>query len=390
MTLAIKRVSVDAVQFDPSNARKHDKKNLDAIKGSLAKFGQVEPLVVQKSSGVVVGGNGRLAAMKSLGWKEVDIVEVDLDPTQATALALALNRTAELAEWDSDVLTNALKSLQAADFDIGEIGFDDDFLKIEPVEGLTDPDDVPENVDTRCKPGDLWILGEHRLLCGDSTNVQHVERLMVGEKADMVFTDPPYGVSYQSNMRKRSDRFEVIANDDVFLTEWINVLPVASAGWVFVWTTWKVVERWIEITKPIGELTNMIVWDKGGGGIGDLTRTFLTDYEIALVFNRGASITGKRLGSVWSIGKDKPSDYLHPTQKPVALCEVALANCTIGKSAVLDLFLGSGSTLIACEKTGRKCYGMEIDPKYCDVVIERWQKFTGKQAALDAGVLQDG
>ena len=213
-------------------------------------------------------------------------------------------------------------------------------------------------------------------MCGDSTDKADVDRLMDGNKADMVFTDPPYGIDYQSNMRKQ--KFNTIENDDRFITKWIKFLPEISNGWVFIWTTWKVLKEWITISESIGECTNMVIWDKGGGGIGDLKKTFSTDYEIAIVFNRGAEITGKRLGSVWEINKDNPTKYKHPTQKPVDLCAMALTNCTTDYSVILDLFLGSGSTLIACEKTNRQCYGMEIDPHYCSVIIQRYKDFCGK------------
>lgn len=380
---------LDELHLHPANERKHPEKNLDALKGSLVEFGFQKPVVINEK-GLVLAGNGTVMAARALGWERVPCVVSSLDDLRQAGFRIADNRTAELAEWDLDALAETTGELDKLGFDLGAIGFDEDFLaslnpeQIESKEGLTDDDAVPEQVETRCKPGDLWILGNHRLLCGDSTNALHAERLMGGARAEMVFTDPPYGVAYQSNMRTKSQRFEVIENDDTFLTEWVGVLPIVSHGWVFVWTTWKVIARWIEITAPIGELTNVIVWDKGGGGIGDLTGTFSTDYEVALVFNRGAKILGKRLGSVWSIGKDRPGDYLHPTQKPVELAETAITNCTSRKDAVLDLFGGSGSTLIACEKTDRRAFLMELDPRYCDVILTRWEQFTGQTAVLSS------
>lgn len=222
------------------------------------------------------------------------------------------------------------------------------------------------------------IAGAHYVLCGDSTDLPTVERLMDGKKADMVFTDPPYGMSYQSNGRK--EKFDVLENDNTILTEWIPLLEVFSKGFIFIWTTWKVIEKWNEAIKPLGELTNLIVWYKKGGGLGDLKGTFATDYEMAMVFGRGAHITGKRIGSVWTISKDFAGDYKHPTQKPVELGVEAITKTTNNGDLVLDLFLGSGSTLIAAEKTGRICYGMELDPKYTDVILKRWEDYTGKVA----------
>jgi DNA modification methylase len=227
------------------------------------------------------------------------------------------------------------------------------------LEAEEDDFEVPDGgIETDIVLGDLFEIGEHRLLCGDSTDSDAVARLMDGQKADMVFTDPPYGVSYQSNMRTKTEKFDVLENDNVFTTEWINNLPLFSKGFVFVWTSWKVLKQWIEFCEPIGELSNIIVWDKGGGGIGDLKKTFSTDFEVALVYHRGAEIKGKRLGSVWSIGKDVSTKYLHPTQNEL----------------VLDLFLGSGSTMVASHQLKRKCYGMELDPKYCQVIIDRMKK----------------
>jgi DNA modification methylase len=206
---------------------------------------------------------------------------------------------------------------------------------------------------------------------------------MDGNKAEMVFTDPPYGVSYQSNMRTKSDKFDVIKNDDVFL-DVAPVIEACSVGWVFVWTSWKVLTKWIDLFDGFGYPTNQVIWFKGGGGIGDLKKTFSSDYETALVWHRGAELTGKRIGSVWKVDKDGASSYKHPTQKPVALPEEAIDKTTKVKNKVLDLFGGSGSTLIACEKTNRYCRMMELDPKYCDVIVKRWEEFTGKEAVLES------
>jgi DNA modification methylase len=190
----------------------------------------------------------------------------------------------------------------------------------------------------------------------------------------MVFTDHPYGVSYQSNMRTKSQKFDIIKNDELFITDWINNLPLYSNGFVFVWTSWKVVKEWIEFLQPLGEMTNMIIWDKGGGGIGDLKGTFSSDFEIALVYNRDAKIIGKRLGSVWNVNKDGASKYLHPTQKPIELAAMGIENILEINKIVLDLFLGSGSTMVAAHQLKRKCYGMELDPKYCQIIVDRMKK----------------
>ena len=218
-------------------------------------------------------------------------------------------------------------------------------------------------------------------MCGDSTNADNVDALMGGEKADMVFTDPPYGYNYQSNMREKTKKFDVIENDDKILDFFPNVQRVCN-GFVFICTTWKVLDKWIPLFKKYHDLSNMIIWDKGGGGIGDLKHTFATDYEVILCANNGRNITGKRIGSVWSIKKDGASEYVHPTQKPVKLSEFAIRNTTNAGDVVLDLFGGSGSTMIACEQMERCCYMMEYDPRYVDVIIARWEAFTGEKAVL--------
>ena len=211
-----------------------------------------------------------------------------------------------------------------------------------------------------------------------------VDKLMNGEQAECVFTDPPYGQSYQSNQRVKSQKFAVLDNDDKILDFFPSVHDRVN-GFVMICTSWKVLTDWIHVFDRYYELTNMIIWDKGGGGIGDLKHTFATDYEIILCSNNGAEIKGKRMGSVWNIGKDSANDYVHPTQKPVALPAMAIKATTVENDIVLDLFGGSGSTLIACEQLNRKCLMCELDPHYCDVIIERWEKFTGNKAVIISG-----
>ena len=224
-------------------------------------------------------------------------------------------------------------------------------------------------------------IHSHRLICGDSTDVNVIDRLMDGGKADMVFTDPPYGYNYQSNMRTKSEKFDVLENDDKILDFFPNLLGRVK-GFVMICTTWKVLDKWLPLFKQYYELSNMIIWDKGGGGIGDLKHTFLTDYEVILCSNNGREIREKRIGSVWSIGKDNANDYEHPTQKPIELSANAIRHTTDKENVVLDCFGGSGSTLIACEQLNRKCYMCELDPHYCDVIIQRWENLTGKKAVL--------
>lgn len=389
-----KNVAISSLAFDPANARKHNERNLDTIKGSLARFGQQKPIVVGKN-GVVIAGNGTLAAARSLGWSEIQVVQTDLEGTEATAFALADNRTAELAEWDTAILTETLKALDAVDFDLASIGFDDFDLTEPPAEGLTDPDAVPENVETRCKPGDLWTLGSHRLLCGDSTNVQHVERLMGGEKADLVHTDPPYNVDYSNQDRPKAGKRDLgrIENDKMgdqeflqFLTDALALSFVSSKddASIYIWYASKETLNFHAAAAAAGwSINQQVIWKKpmllGRGRYQWAHEPCVFGVKGSPYFTEDRTKT-----TVWDFGGYDKSKNVHPTQKPTFLPEEAIGNSSKPGDAVLDLFLGSGSTLIACEKTGRRCFGMEIDPKYCDVILTRWEKFTGKTATLSA------
>ena len=381
--MKIESVPIEKLTFDPANARKHSDANLAAIAGSLKEFGQRKPIVITFDN-VIVAGNGTVEAAKFLGWSDVDVVVVPADwsADQVKAFALADNRSAELAEWNPEVLSAQLLELEQAGFDIEALGFES--VAVDEMEQSAEivEDEVPEAAPVRVALGDIWQLGDHRLMCEDSIEKVNVISLMDNQIADMVFTDPPYGVGYQSNFRTKTKKFDLLKNDNLLL----DIAPVISQfnqGWVFVWTSWKVIDAWITQMLPLGFPTNMIIWDKGGGYIGDLEKTFGTDFEIALVWHNGNKLTDKRLGSVWSVDKDASGTYRHPTQKPVGLAAMAITHTTLRNQIVLDLFGGSGSTLIACEQTNRVCYIMELDPKYCDVIIERWETLTGKKAVLE-------
>ena len=386
--MQIKLAEISNIKPYENNPRKLSEQAIEKVAMSLKEYGFRQPIVVDKDM-VIVAGHTRFRASKKLGLKQVPISVIDnLSEEQINAYRIADNRTAEESEWDNELLKMEIKELEAKDFKLDLLGFNDEQLNnilFEEKQGLTDEDEVPETPEEPIsKLGNIWKLGNHRVMCGNSVDYEDVHKLMNNKIADLVNTDPPYGVNYQSNMRTKSDKFDVIKNDDKIL----NITPMIdkfSKGWVFIWTTWKVIDKWIDNTKSFGFPTNMVVWHKGGGGIGDLKKTFLTDYEMALVFNRGAELCGKRIGSVWSLQKDKAIKYKHPTQKPVELSVEAIDKTTNPKSIVMDLFLGSGSSLIACEKMDRICYGMELDPKYCDVIIKRWENFTGQKAELENG-----
>ena len=395
MSVKIEQRSVLELIPYAANSRTHSDAQVAQIAASIKEFGWTNPILIDGDN-TIIAGHGRLLAARKLGLEEVPAIIIDhLTKAQQRALVIADNQLALNAGWDMDMLKAEIEDLNLENFDINLLGFDEKFLdgllEPEPASGLTDDDAVPEVPETpKTVLGDVWVLGNHRLMCGDSTSIDAVDKLMNGAKADMVFTDPPYGVNYQSNMRTKSAKFDVIKNDDAFL-DVAPIIEACSTGWVFVWTSWKVQMQWIEQFASFGYPTNIVIWHKQGGGIGDLKRTFSSDYEVALVWHRQAELLGKRIGSVWTIKKDGASTYVHPTQKPVALAVEALDKTTNAGFSVLDLFGGSGSTLIACEKINRLGRIMELDPKYCDVIIKRWQDFTGKKAVhAETGEAFDG
>ena len=384
--------SITSLVGDHKNARRRTDRSSQLIKESLQKYGAARSIVIDEDNRILAG-NGTIEGAKQAGIKNVRIIETDgteiiavkrtgLSEDEKVGLALADNRTADLSEWDAEMLHQLSQEHDISDWFTQEDL--DDLLsvdKLDPVEGNTDPDDVPETPDDPVtKPGDLWILGNHRLFCGDSTNPQHVERLMDGKKADMVFTDPPYGVEYDSGWQNKLGQ---IKNDDTIL----EIAPIiwqflAEDSAAFVWTSHHVYPIWRQQFESFYKQT--IIWRKAGGGMGDLKGQYAPDYEMALFCTKGSpKFQGKRGMAVWDIGKDRASDYVHPTQKPVALAEQALADFTKSRHLVLDLFGGSGSTLIACEKTSRHCRMMELDPAYCDVIVKRWEDFTGNTAVCE-------
>ena len=386
--IQVEQTPVDALIPFARNARTHSDEQVKQIAASIREFGFNNPILIRDDL-TVIAGHGRLAAAKVLGLKEVPTISLaHLTSLQVRAYVLADNKLALNAGWDDEMLALELQELALEGFDAALTGFDEveigALLADKTEEGLTDEDAVPEAPEEpTTKLGDVWVCGNNRVMCGDSTSIDAVSKLMKGNKAGLVFTDPPYGVEYQSNMRTKSEKFSVLKNDDKFL-DITPIIELVSDGWVFVWTSWKVQTKWIEMFSGFGYPTNIVIWHKPGGGIGDLSRTFSSDYEVALVWHRGAELCGKRIGSVWKINKDGASTYVHPTQKPVELSKEALDKTTVIGASVLDLFGGSGSTLIGCESMGRKAFLMELDPRYCDVIVKRWQDFTGKKATLES------
>ena len=383
--------------LDPNNARRHSQKNLDAIKASLSKFGQRKPIVVS-SEGVVLAGNGTLEAAISLGWDSIMVVVTpeDWDEATARAFALADNRTAELAEWDENVLAKQLLDLLEWDFDIEAIGFEMPEPEIEP-----EPDDAPaiDEVEHRTKIGQLWKLGDHLLYCGDSTEEATFTRLMGEEKAHLIWTDPPWNVNYGAVDEGNQQGYKVrtIMNDhmnegqwDEFVGQFCRTLkdysePGAPIYLVMSAQEWPVIDRNL---REVGfHWSSTVIWAKDRLVLS--RKDYHTQYEpIWYGWNADAArlavVEDRKQSDLWEIERPSRSE-LHPTMKPIELVQKSLVNSSKPGNIVLDSFGGSGSTLIACEQTNRKCRMVELDPQYCDVIITRWEKFTGKTAELLPG-----
>jgi DNA modification methylase len=362
------------------NSRTHSESQVAQIAGSIREFGFTNPVLIDADNGIIAG-HGRVLAAQKLGQDKVPCIRLGhLTDTQRRAYVIADNKLALNAGWDEEMLSLELADLASLDFDVSLTGFSEDELAgllAETTEGETDEDAVPEvPVVPVAVEGDVWLLGRHRLMCGDSTSIDAVERLMAGRKADMVFTDPPYNVAFNG----RSGKHDVIKNDDLpkaqfeaFIADVCGVIRLVDPKAYYVWCNWNF------YSALQGQLLYKacIVWAKNVFGMG---QGYRHQHEFCL-FNGKIDEVIKNESDLWSIKKD--TGYVHPTQKPVALSVRAFGN-HVKLLNVLDLFGGSGSTLIGAEQTGRNCFMMELDPKYCDVIIKRWQDFTGKTAIHEA------
>jgi DNA modification methylase len=375
--LRIETVNVNSLTPDPSNARKHDGKNLQAIAHSLEKFGQRKPIVVTPDS-IVVAGNGTLEAAKSLGWTEIAIARTPIGWTwdQIKAFALADNRTAELAEWDDKVLADQLLELDANGWELEELGFEN----LEPPTSSDADDDDPlsfDNAPTKAKIGDIWKIGNQTIACGDSTNSTFIQKVLNGNNPDVVFTDPPYGIGYKA-MRGGKD----IANDaspNEALEVTIKALQIVSnTKTFFACCDWRSLETMISVYQQIGiEPKCTIVWDKESR-VQNLDR-YAKQHEFILYSGPyGGNETVAT--DIWKFKRDFEPD--HPTPKPVPLVSFAIETSSKKGQIVYDPFCGSGATLVACQRTDRVGYGIELDPKYVDVILSRLEKQTGLEAQL--------
>lgn len=406
-------VRCDHLTIDPANARRHPERNLATIKASLARFGQQKPIVAQAIGGVVIAGNGTLTAARDLGWSHVACVFSKLEGSAARAFAVADNRSAELAEWDDVVLADLLKSL--ADDERLALGFDDDDLAEivdraagdADIEGADDEAPAPPATPTS-KLGDLWLLGGHRLLCGDSTKADDVQRLMNGERAGLMNTDPPYGVAYANDERPHRGRKpkpkprvtnDTLCDEDLqrFLEAAFRVAVVEALEERAAWYLWHahltqgffaataaaaanvVLHRQIIWVKPVLLLgRGQYHWKHEPCFMGWVKGKQPPDY------GRGAGERDQT--TVWEldgVGVAERAELNHSTPKPVALFEVPITKHLRTGRICFEPFSGSGPQLIAAEKLRRRCFALEITPAFVDVGVLRWQKVTGKQATLD-------
>ena len=382
------------------NARTHSEDQVAQIAASIAEFGFTNPILAG-SDGIIVAGHGRLAAAQKLGLEIVPVVVLDhLTPTQRRALVIADNRIAENAGWDWDVLRVELDALQLEGFELDITGFDADALAEliagdEPdFDGQTDEDAVPEVTEAPIsRPGDVWIMGQHRLLCGDATVAESYDRLMEGGAADMVFTDPPYNVNYANSAKdKMRGKDRAILNDNLgdgfydFVLAALTPTVAHCRGAIYVAMSSSELDTLQSAFRAAGgHWSTFIIWAKNTFTLG--RADYQRQYEPILYgWPEGAQrhwCGDRDQGDVWAIKKPQKND-LHPTMKPVELVERAIRNSSRPGSVVLDPFGGSGTTLIAAEKSGRIARLIELDPKYVDVIVRRWEEFTGQQAIREA------
>jgi len=388
--MKIELVSIDDLDLDSRNARKHDAKNLKAIADSLEQFGQRKPIVVWGRT--VVAGNGTLIAARSLGWTEITIAKIpdDWSSDQVTAYALADNRSAELAVWDEQVLTEQLKQLELADWDVEALGFD---ATVEPLQDVVE-DELPEVIDPKAKLGDVWQLGRHRLVCGDATDEATVQKLMAGNEAALIFTDPPYNLDFQGQRinAAANAKHDDIKNDnlssvefDDFITKVLrNYAGMNAKAWYFFFSDLTLDMLLTPMRQNGFSWKSILIWMKPFASMS--SKDYKSRYEPFVYGCKSNAFFGQRYNDedIWQFARVKTND-LHPTMKPLDLIAKALNNSSKPNDIVVDLFGGSGSTLIACEQTDRVCFMMELDPKYVDVIIARWEKLTGQTAELIEG-----
>jgi len=382
--MKVKNTDINDLKAYDKNPR-NNANSIDKVADSISEFGFRQPIVVDEDM-IVLAGHTRLLASKQLGLKKVPVHIADgLTNAQKKAYRIMDNKSAEDSEWDQDLLSLEIKDLIQDNYDLNMTGFTPEQLDALSVltesvlEGETDEDDIPEiPKEPKSKLGDIYELGHHRLMCGDSISIDDVDKLMNGKKADMVFTDPPYGIDYQ-DIKKNHKK---IAGDESLsnVKDLLSLVLVLDIP-LYLCCNWKCFSAFEEAMHEAGKYPkSCIVWDKKVR-VQNLDK-FYKRHEFILY--HGEFGGQKTLdGDVWVCDREVRKD--HPTAKPVELCERAIRYSSENGNIVLDLFGGSGATLIAAEKSARKCYMMELDPIYVDVIIQRWENFTGKKAKLING-----
>jgi DNA modification methylase len=387
--MQITKIQIEKLIPYAKNARTHSDEQVAQIAASIKEFGWTNPLLVDGEKGIIAG-HGRLAAARKLGMTEVPVIELaHLTNTQKKALILADNKLALNAGWDNEMLILELQELELEGFDLELTGFSPDevnALNPKVIDGLTDEDAVPEvPEEPKTKLGDIYQLGNHRLMCGDSTSIDTVDKLMDGQKADMVFTDPPYGVDYKGINNDSRDGLE-----DLLRSAFANYLMASKSGAsIYCFHSDRCADVFHKVFREFFHFSSMIIWAKNSLTLSQTD--YQSQHEPCLYgwMNNGTHSwhSDRKQTSVWRFDKERVVG--HTTPKPVGLVEKAIANSSKGGDVIIDLFGGSGSTLIACEKQSRHGRVMELDPKYCDVIVKRWEDFTGKKATLLTEITQN-
>ncbi|HET6469595.1 MAG TPA: site-specific DNA-methyltransferase [Geminicoccaceae bacterium] len=379
------------------NPRTHTEAQVAQIAASIRAFGWTNPVLVDGANGIIAG-HGRVLAARKLGLDKVPVIELArMSGAQKRAYVLADNQLALNAGWDEPLLRLELTDLEALGFDLGLIGFGagelERLLAGESQEGLTDDDAAPELPDTPVtRPGDLWTMGEHRLLCGDATDPTAIKQVLDGSPADMTFTDPPYNVDYGTSAKDRlRGKHRPILNDNLgggfeaLLSDAsVNILQVTKGACYICMSSSELDTLQRAFRAAGGRWSTFVIWAKSTFTLG--RADYQRQYEPILYGWKDGTehywCGARDQGDVWFFDKPAKND-LHPTMKPVALVERAVRNSSKTRDVVLDPFGGSGSTLIACAKAGRRARLIELDPKYCDVIVRRWRAWTGERATLD-------
>lgn len=390
--MKIIKLNINNIKPYKNNAKIHTQEQIEQIKKSIEEFGMNDPIAVWGEENIIVEGHGRLEALKQLGYTEVDCIRLDnLTDEERKAYTLAHNKLTMNTDFNFEILESEL--LDIDNIDMSNFGFELDFEN-EEKEIEEDNFDIEENIteNPKSKYGDIYKLGNHILMCGDSTKEDDVEKLMNNEKADMVFTDPPYLMNFEGNVhadgsKSCNAKFGKIKNDkmsreegDNFILKIFSIIEKYNKGAYYVCFYRLGLDY---IFRALDKLNNrykaLIIWNKGNHTLSN--SDYMSKYEPIVYgwFNSHLFYGDRSNFDIWDIERTKKND-LHPTMKPIALITKAIQNSSKLKDIVLDLFGGSGSTLIACEQLNRKCYMMELDPKYVDVIIKRWEDYTGKKA----------